>query len=159
MRSLEEVLAWLELNPDARSEGATYVVDLEGTLRLAPRRSEHVGCAKGADVLAAGEIRFAERGPAVEELSNQSTGYCPDVTCFDAVARALRTAGLGAPARFSTEIVFRRCVRCAQINLVKEGWFICVFCEADLPADWNVSEREVSEIQVGNEAGLRGRFT
>ncbi|MGH3750846.1 MAG: hypothetical protein ACRDT8_26020, partial [Micromonosporaceae bacterium] len=64
------------------AEPFTYVVDVAGVLRLAPRRSEHVACAAGGEVLAAGEISFV-RGPwgpsgwAVSEVSNQSTGYCP----------------------------------------------------------------------------------
>lgn len=37
-------------------EPFTYVVDVDGVLRLAPRRSEHVACAGGGEVLAAGEI-------------------------------------------------------------------------------------------------------
>ncbi|XXF78022.1 hypothetical protein P2318_33995 [Myxococcaceae bacterium GXIMD 01537] len=138
-----DVATWLEATPDALVEGATYVVDLQGRLRLAPRRSEHVACAGGEDVLAAGEIRF-QRGapsPSVAELSNQSTGYCPDTACWAAIAGALTRAGLNPPAGFTHEVIFRRCVRCGEINLVKEGWFVCVFCEVDLPSAWNVSPR------------------
>ncbi|MER6562662.1 hypothetical protein ABT300_33995 [Streptomyces sp. NPDC001027] len=60
-------------------EPFTYVVGLDGLLRLAPRRSEHVACADGEDVLGAGEISFrrAPSGPRVHEVSNQSTGHCP----------------------------------------------------------------------------------
>ncbi|MEU4042034.1 hypothetical protein ACK389_36275 [Streptomyces antibioticus] len=57
-------------------EPYTYVVGLDGLLRLAPRRSEHVACADGGDVLGAGEISL-RRGPQgweVREISNQSTG-------------------------------------------------------------------------------------
>ena len=60
-------------------EPFTFVVDLEGVLRLAPRRSEHVACAGGRPVLSAGEVSF-ERGPdgwEVTSATNQSTGYCP----------------------------------------------------------------------------------
>lgn len=141
--STRDAEAWLQSHPEAFTEGATYVVDLQGRLRLAPRRSEHVACAGGEEVLAAGEIRFRQSGPrlAVAELSNQSTGYCPDTTCWAAAARACERAGLTAPPGFTPAIVFRRCARCGEINLVKEGWFVCVFCDADLPAEWNVGPR------------------
>ncbi|MGC5020379.1 hypothetical protein [Micromonospora sp. DT47] len=64
-------------DPRDRDEPFTYVIVPGGTLRLAPRRSEHVACAGGGEVLGAGEIAFAgERdGSVVTEVSNQSTGY------------------------------------------------------------------------------------
>jgi hypothetical protein len=138
-----DVDCWLNANPDAVTEGATYVVDLQGRLRLAPRRSEHVACAGGEEVLAAGEVRFRGTGSrlTVATLSNQSTGYCPDTSCWDAVVFALRRAGLKPPRGFSPEIIFRRCPRCGERNLVKDAWFVCVFCDADLPAEWNVAPR------------------
>ena len=40
-------------------EPFTFVVALDGSLRVAPRRSEHVALATGRNVLAAGEITFA----------------------------------------------------------------------------------------------------
>ncbi|MGW1323081.1 hypothetical protein ACWD64_11180 [Streptomyces antibioticus] len=88
--------------PD-EGEPYTYVVGLDGLLRLAPRRSEHVACADGGDVLGAGEISL-RRGPQgweVEEISNQSTGYYPDPDCWPAVAAALDRAGVGQPDRFT----------------------------------------------------------
>ncbi len=149
MTSKRELEAWLTAHPEAFSEGATYVVDLQGRLRLAPRRSEHVACAGGEEVLAAGEVRFGRAGayPAVVEISNQSTGYCPDTACWPAVAMALRKAGLTVPPGFTLKIVFRRCTRCGEINLVKEEWFVCVFCEADLPPVWNVALRRSVHVE------------
>ncbi|WP_218060602.1 hypothetical protein [Micromonospora sediminicola] len=76
---------WLD---DRRTTGleepATFVVDRHGTLRVAPRQNEHVACAAGQDVLAAGEITFAasNTGYVVQAVSNQSTGYCPDPDCW-----------------------------------------------------------------------------
>lgn len=139
--SLSDLSAWLQAEPDALGEGATYVVDRHGRLRLAPRRSEHVDCAGGDAVLAAGELRFARAGDrfVVREVSNQSTGYCPDPDCWPAVAAALTAAGLVAPPGFTRAFVFRRCPRCDQINLVKEDWFVCAACDADLPRAWNFS--------------------
>ncbi|MGI5240346.1 hypothetical protein [Dactylosporangium sp. CA-139066] len=61
-------------------EPFTFVVSLDGELRLAPRSSEHVALAGGHDVLAGGEIAFAPAasGWDVVAVANQSTGYRPD---------------------------------------------------------------------------------
>ncbi|MGW5678313.1 hypothetical protein ACWEV4_25105 [Streptomyces sp. NPDC003860] len=71
-------------------------------------------------------------------VSNQSTGYCPDVSSWSAVARALDRVGLGRPVGFSHEVVFRRCPGCGEHNVVREEHFVCVFCDGDLPTEWNV---------------------
>ncbi|GAA2794232.1 hypothetical protein GCM10010441_19350 [Kitasatospora paracochleata] len=75
------------------------------------------------------------------EVSNQSTGYCPDGSCWPAVAAALDRAGLPRPQGFTHEVVFRRCPGCGEINVVREGNFVCVFCEGPLPSRWNVDLR------------------
>src|SRR4051812_11915950 len=87
----------------------TFVVTVDRVLRLAPRRSEHVACAEGGDVLAAGEMAFVSTasGWAVGEVSNQSTGYCPDPSSWPAVAAALDRAGIAHPGGYTTAIVFR----------------------------------------------------
>ncbi|MFC5751051.1 hypothetical protein [Actinomadura rugatobispora] len=135
IRSPGDVRAWLEgREPGERGEPFTYVVDLGGTLRLAPRRSEHVACAGGGPVLAAGEITFDASGPAVVEVSNQSTGYCPGVECWPEVAAALDGAGLRRrPDGFTHPFVFRRCGACGELNLVKDAHYVCAVCDADLP--------------------------
>lgn len=138
VRTHDDLIAWLAANGDATSEGATYVVDLAGRLRLAPRRSEHIDCAGGQAVLAAGEVRFA-RGGAVVELTNLSTGYCPDPECWPAVAAALASAGVAAPRGFTRRFVFRRCPGCAQINLIKDDFYVCGACDGELPRAWNFS--------------------
>lgn len=53
----------------------TFVVGLDGELRVADRRSEHVVCAQGKAVLSAGEMTFVsvENAFAVERVTNQST--------------------------------------------------------------------------------------
>jgi hypothetical protein len=70
-------------------------------------------------------------------VSNQSTGYCPDPDCWPAVAAALRSAGVAAPVGFTRRFVFRRCFTCGQINLIKDDWYVCAACDADLPRAWN----------------------
>jgi hypothetical protein len=134
---------WLASRPPAeRDEPFTFVVGLDGVLRLAPRRSEHVACAGGRDVLAAGEIRFAREGGgasgwAVVGVSNQSTGYCPDPGSWTAVAAAFGRAGLAHPGHFTDALLFRRCPGCGERNVVKDGHFYCALCDAALPAHWN----------------------
>lgn len=142
IRSAGDLNAWLAGQETAElAEPFTFVVDLETRLRLAPRRSEHVACAGGADVLGAGEMDFGRAAGlwVVREVSNLSTGYCPHLDSWDAVARALDQAGIGRPPGFTHAVVFRRCVSCREINIVREGDFVCVFCGSDLPAAWNVA--------------------
>ncbi|MEV5529095.1 hypothetical protein [Streptomyces prunicolor] len=142
VRSAGDLNAWLAgREKDELAEPFTFVVDLDGLLRLTPRRSEHVACAGGADVLGAGEMGF-ERAAGlwvVREVSNQSTGYCPHLDSWLAVARALDLAGIGRPPGFTHAVVFRRCETCREINIVREDDFVCVFCGSDLPVDWNVA--------------------
>jgi hypothetical protein len=141
IRSQADLEAWLLQNPTAFDEGATFIVSLDGLLRLAPRRSEHVACAAGAPVLSAGEMRFAWQKPraaVVAEVTNQSTGYCPEPSSFEDVARALRVAGLFAPPTWSWACVFRRCPGCEQLNLVKNDDFTCEACWGALPRERNL---------------------
>ncbi|MFI0006152.1 hypothetical protein [Streptomyces globisporus] len=121
-------------------EPFTFVVSTDGMLRLAPRRSEHVACAGGEHVLSAGEISFTREADrwVVDEVSNQSTGYCPDVVSWPAVARALDAIELVRPSGFTHPVVFRRRPGCQEHNIVREDDFVCVFCGSDLPEAWNV---------------------
>lgn len=142
VRSAADLDAWLTGREKAElAEPFTFVIGLDGLLRLAPRRSEHVACAGGGDVLGAGEIGFERAAGSwvVAEVSNQSTGYCPHLDSWDAVAHALDLAGIGRPAGFTHAVVFRRCAACREIGIVREGDFVCVFCGSDLPAEWNVA--------------------
>ncbi|MFJ9708725.1 hypothetical protein [Streptomyces sp. NPDC101234] len=151
--SVSDFSTWVgRQSPAELAEPFTYVVGLDGRLRLAPRRSEHVACAGGAAVLGAGEITFVREADhwTVGEVSNQSTGYCPDVTSWPAVARALDRIPLGHPAGFTYEVVFRRCPRCAEHNIVREADFVCVFCGSELPTTWNVDASRI-------ETDLRSR--
>ena len=106
---------WLAARPaDELSEPFTFVVSLDGQLRLAPRRSEHVDCAAGQPVLAAGEVLFSRdwAGWSVIEISNQSAGYCPDPDSWPALARTLDRLGLAHPSGFTHRVIFRRCPAC-----------------------------------------------
>lgn len=120
----------------------TYVVDLQGRLRLADRSSEHVACAGGADMLAAGEIAFEEAGDGwrASYSSNQSTGFCPEPSCWEALADALDTIGVAHEGRFTNEMIFRRCDECGERNLVKDHDYHCYVCGAELSEHWNVSQ-------------------
>lgn len=140
IHSLGELRDWLNRHPEAESEGATFVVTTNGVLRLAPRRTEHVACAEGAPVLAAGEIIFAGGSdtPRVIEATNQSIGYCPEPESWPALAAALGRIGLAPPERYTREFLFRLCQDCGQLNIVKENWFYCSVCDAPLPAAWNI---------------------
>ncbi|KOU94044.1 MULTISPECIES: hypothetical protein [unclassified Streptomyces] len=143
IRSVADFEQWVSALPAQElAEPFTFVVDTAGVLRLAPRRSEHVVCAGGAAVLAAGEMGFSRPSGvwAVGEVSNQSTGYCPDVRSWQAVADALDAVGLGHPGGFTYAVVFRRCPGCRELSIVREEDFVCVFCEGPLPDRWNVDD-------------------
>lgn len=120
---------------------ATYVIDLAGNLRIADRHSEHVVCAGGENVLSAGEITFDINGSNVSifEVTNQSTGYCPEPESWPSVDDALEKAGLNSPGEFGRMFIFRKCDNCGLLNIVKEDWYVCVKCDEDLKQLWNVS--------------------
>ncbi|WP_432186527.1 hypothetical protein [Streptomyces sp. Tue6028] len=159
MRSPADFVEWvLARTVEELAEPFTFVVDQAGLLRLAPRRSEHVVCAGGEAVLGAGEISFREELGrwAVDEVSNQSTGYCPDVSSWSAVAEALDQAGIVRPSGFTHEVVFRRCPTCRQLNIVREDDFVCVFCDEVLPGEWNVDQSGRQAVG-GLPSGSRAR--
>lgn len=121
------------------AEPLTFVVTLDGVLRLAPRCSEHIALTGARDVLAAGEMTFAHgrSGWRVVEVTNQSTGYCPDLDSWPAVGRALDNVEVRHPGGFTNEIVFRRCPVCGERNIVRDNDFTCALCDGALPARWN----------------------
>ncbi len=144
VRSVADLAAFLEASGASPIAGGlvplTFVVTAGGELRVALRGSEHVACAGGDDVLTAGELFVARNATGqvrIEEASNQSTGYCPEPTSWPALAAALDRAGVLHPGGFTQEIVFRRCTKCHERNLVKEDWLVCALCDAPLPPAWN----------------------
>src|SRR6186997_241585 len=89
--SAADLLAWVRgtgqrPGPDGLV-AATFVIDANGDLLVADRRSEHVACAGGGPVLSAGETFFGVEGDRreVAEVSNQSTGFCPEPESWPAV--------------------------------------------------------------------------
>ena len=81
-------------------------------------RSEHVACAAGGPVLSAGEITFDDECN-VPEISNQSTGFCPEPESWSTVERALDRVGIEHPGGFTIAVVFRLCPKCHERNIVK----------------------------------------
>jgi len=147
IRSQQDVIQWARttdqrIGPDGVLI-ATYVVSQSGELLIADRRSEHVACAGRQPVKSAGEITFQLHDSDVEvvEVSNQSTGYCPEPESWSAVEAAIVGAGMKAPARFELECVFRRCPSCQSINLIKQQVFRCAICGGTLPQPYNCQQK------------------
>lgn len=140
IKTYDRLLEWLSSNSaDANVKGsltATFVIDNNGDLRLAPRRSEHIACAAGGPVLSAGEMTFATTGELID-VNNHSTGFCPEPESWPACAKALDRVGINHPDGFTKRVVFRLCPKCNQRNVVKDDWFSCDLCGSDLPNDWN----------------------
>jgi hypothetical protein len=142
VRSVDDIAAWVSgsgQQPDASGQiVATFVVDDRSDLRIADRRSEHVACAGGGTVMSAGEISFdPEQNFEITQISNQSTGYCPEPESWPSVEQALRLIGIRFPEGFTTTCVFRLCRNCGQRSIVKDECFTCDVCGHALPTDWN----------------------
>ncbi len=119
---------------------ATFVVLPAGQLVLGERGREHVACAAGGPVRAAGELFLTleePNSPVVVEASNQSTGYVPEPSCWPEVARALDEIRIPHPGKFTLALLFSRCPNCGQCNVVRDEHFACAVCEAELPREWN----------------------
>lgn len=148
IRSVTDLEQWIkDTNQQVNSWGviaATFVITREGFLRLADRHSEHVACAGGLAVRSAGEMFFARGGAGwtVREVSNQSTGYCPEPASWPEVAAALDQIPLPHPGIFTHVVLFRRCPVCRQLNLIKEEVFVCALCDSELPLEWNLEDSE-----------------
>lgn len=140
--SLEDLGRWIADNRGSLTPAgqvvATFVIGPDGGLSLADRHSEHIACSGGRPVRSAGEIFFAGDGAEVEEVSNQSTGFCPEPESWETVAEALDRIGIHHPGRFTAEFHFRRCPACGERNLVKDGVFECLICGGELPRAWNL---------------------
>jgi hypothetical protein len=121
---------------------ATFVIDEDGSFRIADRHSEHVACAGRLKVYSAGEVTFEiidDDKISIPRITNQSTGYCPEPESWKAVENAINETGIAQPGHFTSEFIFRRCNVCGSINIVKDGWFFCIECDAELEKKWNFS--------------------
>jgi len=138
-----DLVSWLTGSSNSRTRSvtitATYVIDLSGALWLADQHTEHVACAGGQDVLAAGEMTLAqdENGVIVSEVTNQSTGYCPEPSSWPTVAEALDQLGVIYPSGFTRAYIFRRCSTCGSTNIIKDDWYECAVCGGPLSHEWN----------------------
>lgn len=140
IHSAQDVRAWVEnTQDDTHFVPVTFVINTQGTLLIADRHSEHVVCAGGLPVLAAGEI-FFELSDSVEvvEITNQSIGYCPEPQSWEAVQKTLSQIGIVFPDVFFRVCEFRRCLKCETINLIKDGLFECIVCRSELPLLYNL---------------------
>jgi hypothetical protein len=144
IRQPDDVRAWIrtarqKLTLD-QTITTTFIIDTNGQLWIADQHSEHVACAAGQAVIAAGEITFAihKHQIRVSEITNQSTGYCPEPESWAAVAHTLATIGIEYPPGFTSLFIFRRCQGCGTINIVKENQFECAVCEITLSRVWNL---------------------
>jgi hypothetical protein len=140
---LSEIIRWTaKFLRSGQTHGvvpATFIVDTAEELWIADRHSEHVACAAGKEVLAAGEIVFERRDQEVwaREITNQSTGYCPEPDSWTVVTRVLKSLGLPHPSSFTVAFEFRRCDHCGSINIIKDQVFECAVCNSPLSQVWN----------------------
>ena len=145
IRSVDDLATWLARNPTEQNPDsnwvATFTVSEDETLCLAPRRSEHVACAAGGPVLSAGEITI-DAEYSVVEISNQSTGFCPEPHSWSVVESVLNQLGINHPGQFTNAVVFRLCLKCNQRNIVKDSWYYCELCDAKLSETWNFAPAE-----------------
>ncbi|WP_254507530.1 hypothetical protein [Anatilimnocola floriformis] len=127
----------------ADSLTVTFVVQGAAIL-VADRHSEHIACARGEPVNSAGELTLAlnKHGQplVITEISNQSTGFCPEPASWFAVQHALQSTGIQHPQNFTNALIFRRCPSCRATNVVKDHWLHCEVCGAELPAEWNFAD-------------------
>lgn len=92
IRSSADFGEWVSaLTLNELAEPFTFVVDGGGVLRLAPRRSEHVVCAGGGEVLSAGESRC--RSCRELNIVREENFVC--VFCGEDLPRKWSTGGPG----------------------------------------------------------------
>lgn len=64
--------------------------------------------------------------------------------------------GIERPGGFTHQVVFRRCVSCQQVNVVREDDFVCVFCDEALPSGWNI-DQEGCQVVTATDDFRRSR--
>lgn len=73
----------------------------------------------------------------IGEIYNQSTGFSPEPESYFLVSQAFNKIPLNHPGKFTANFIFRRCIKCGLLNIVKESVFVCGDCNAQLPSNWN----------------------
>jgi hypothetical protein len=142
--SQRDVIDWIASTDQKidknNSVTATYVINDQYFLLISDRHDEHVACAGGKSVFSAGEITFEiiHDKVKISQITNQSTGYCPEPSSWPSVDKALSRTDLKYPAAFTSEFKFRRCLNCQTINIIKEEFFFCAVCDSQLPSDYNI---------------------
>jgi hypothetical protein len=142
--STKDILSWVHATnqqPDASGAIlATYIVNEQAEWWLTDRSYEHVACAQGTPVTAAGEVGFwLENGSLdISYVSNQSTGYCPEPSSWSAWKEACLQTDIQPPDNWSVAFQFRRCPACKSIQLIKEEDWFCAICDTALPEQWNL---------------------
>jgi hypothetical protein len=91
VNSVHDLENWIEQTNQQGLIVVTFVVNEQGKLLVADRSSEHISCSGGHAVLSAGEMFFRVSNSTVEvvDVSNQSTGFCPEPESWPAVAATL----------------------------------------------------------------------
>jgi hypothetical protein len=143
--SAADVLVWWRATPYNYKLPltTTFVITPDTQLWISDQRSEHVVCARGQAVFAAGEMTFVayQQQVTIVGITNQSTGYCPEPESWSAIESVLLATNIPYPAAFTAVFHFRRCEMCATTNIVKDQWFECAVCGATLPQHWNYQTR------------------
>lgn len=140
IESQQDIKEWIN-NSDRKTDYSefvicTFIIDTKGYIRIADRHSEHIACSSGNPVLSAGEMFFVFNKNQYEviEISNQSTGFCPEPKSW--FWEALDRLSMKHLNKFTANFVFRRCTKCSLLNVIKDNLFVCAECNTKLPRIW-----------------------
>lgn len=153
---VEDIKEWIQGRPSELANGtitATFVISEEEELIINGRHTEHIMCAKGHNVLSAGEVIFQLEANeiSISEISNQSTGYCPKPASWPIVEMVLAKIGIEYPEGFTNAYDFRYCEACKNINLIKDDVYQCLVCNSDLDLEWNFDKMDLLADDHGND--------
>lgn len=139
----KDVLEWIDKTKQkSEADGlywATFIISDDESFYIADRRSEHVACAEGKPVLSAGEVAFCidKNKSEIFEISNQSTGFCPEPESWLNIKDIFIKIGIPHPSDFTFKVIFRRCPKCGERNIVRDSYYVCACCESELTEKWN----------------------
>jgi hypothetical protein len=138
---------WNELSCDAQFALAPAMAFLGNSPK--PGKTEYARLVPEQERISASRLMLLKLNLDTDDpkwsssVTNQSTGYCPEPESWFAVKSALDRARIEAPAGFSQEFLFRRCLYCGAVNIIKDDLFECAVCTCVLPADWNLAAEDV----------------